>query len=62
MDWFLYDADLHHEKVNLFQANVPLMEKQGGWFLLAKCVKNMVMDLHLYLKCQSSTGVFHTFR
>ena len=25
---------------NLFQANVPLMEKPGGWFLLAKCVKN----------------------
>ena len=23
-----------------FQANVPLMEKPGGWFLLAKCVKN----------------------
>ena len=26
--------------VKLFPANVPLMEKPGGWFLLAKCVKN----------------------
>ena len=26
--------------LNLFVANVPLMEKPGGWFLLAKCVKN----------------------
>ena len=26
--------------VNPFQANVPLMKKQGGWFLLVKCVKN----------------------
>ena len=26
--------------INPFQANVPLMEKPGEWFLLAKCVKN----------------------
>ena len=25
---------------NPFQANVPIMEKTGSWFLLAKCVKN----------------------
>ena len=24
-------------------------------------VKMQVIDLHLYLKCHSSTGVFHTF-
>ena len=31
------------EHCNIFnphQANVPLMEKPGGWFLQAKCVKN----------------------
>ena len=28
--------------INPFQANVPLMEKPGGWFLLAKCVKNIL--------------------
>ena len=26
--------------INPFPANVPIMEKPGGWFLLAKCVKN----------------------
>ena len=25
MDWFLYDRDLHHERVNPFQANVPFL-------------------------------------
>ena len=25
MDWFLYDRDLDHEKVNPFQANVPIL-------------------------------------
>ena len=24
MDWFLYDRDLHHERVNPFGANFPL--------------------------------------
>ena len=42
--------------VNPFLTNAPFMEKPGSWFLLAKC------DLHLYLKCHSSIGVFHTFR
>ena len=23
---------------NTIQANVPILEKSGGWFLLAKCV------------------------
>ena len=25
MDWFLYDRDLHHQRVNSFQANVPFL-------------------------------------
>ena len=41
------------------------MDKPGGWFVLAKCLKNTcgreVQDLHLYLKCHSSTRVFQTF-
>ena len=63
------------EHCNIFnphQANVPLMEKPGGWFLQAKCVKNtcervtfyikmQVIDLHLYLNCHFATGFFHTF-
>ena len=40
------------ENVNQISTNVPFMEKPGSWFLLAKC------DLHLYLKCHSSAGVF----
>ena len=41
--------------VNPFSANAPFVEKQGTCFLVSKC------DLHLYLKCHSFTGVFHTF-
>ena len=26
---------------NPFSTNVPLMDKPGGWFLLAKCLKNI---------------------
>ena len=43
----------------------------SSWVLLAKCLKNAcgrltlnedaVIDLHLYLKCHSSTGIFQTF-
>ena len=43
-------------EVNPFQANVPLMEKPGGWFLLAKCVKNTcgrVKKMALFHKCFS---------
>ena len=29
-----------YEKVNQFQANVPLMEKPSACFLLTKCMKN----------------------
>ena len=31
----------YEKYVNPFQANVSLMEKPGGWFLLTKCVKNV---------------------
>ena len=41
-----------------FSTNVPLKDKPGRWFLLAKCWKNTcgtVTDvLHLYLKCHSN--------
>ena len=40
---------------NPFSANVPFMETHGSYFLLSKC------EMHLYFKCHSSTGVFHTF-
>ena len=30
----------YNYQVNPFPANAPLMEKPGGWFLLAKYVKN----------------------
>ena len=26
--------------INPFSANVPIMDKPGSWFLLAKCLKN----------------------
>ena len=26
--------------INLFSTNVPLTDKPGSWFLLAKCLKN----------------------
>ena len=26
--------------INPFSTNVPLMDKPGSWFLLAKCLKN----------------------
>ena len=55
-----------------FQANVPLMEKPGVWFLLTKCMKNtclrvtlyvkmQVDEFHVYLKCHFFTAVFYTF-
>ena len=58
--------------VKPFSTNVPPMQKPGRRFFLAKCVKNncgratfyvkmQVDDLHLYLKCHSSTGVLQTF-
>ena len=47
--------------INPFSTNVPLMWKPDSWFLLAKCLKRSVDDLHPYLKCHSSTGVFQTF-
>ena len=64
--------DSNNMVLNLFSTNVPLTDKPGNWFLLAKCLKNtcgrvtfsvkmQVIDLHLYLKCHSSTGVFQTF-
>ena len=59
-----------------FSTNVPIMDKPGSWFLLAKCLKNTcgrsdilrkdagkkmrVDELHFYLKCHSST-LFQTF-
>ena len=36
------------------------MYKPGSWFLLAKYLMQ-VIDLHLYLKCQSPAGVFKHF-
>ena len=58
--------------INPFSTNVLLMQKPGSWFLLVKCLKNtcgkvtfsvkmQVDDLHLYLKCHSSTGAFQNF-
>ena len=58
--------------INPFSTNVLLMQKPGSWFLLVKCLKNtcgkvtfsvkmQVDDLHLYLKCHSSTGFFKHF-
>ena len=58
--------------LNPFSTNVPLMQKLVSCFLLAKCLRNtcgrvtflvnmQVDDLHLYLKCHSSTDVFQTF-
>ena len=58
--------------VNPFSTNVPITGKPGSLFLLAKCLKNtcgrvtflvkmQVDDLHLYVKCHSSTGVIETF-
>ena len=43
----------------LFQANVPLMEKPGGWFFLAKCVKNTCGTVTFLLK-MSLPQVFFT--
>ena len=44
MDWFLYDRDLHHEKVNdsdhsekiinWLNANVAIVQKPVNWFAL----------------------------
>ena len=54
-------------QLNLFQADVPIKEKPGGWFFLAKYEKHLwkskilSKDLHLYLRCHSSTDVFQTF-
>ena len=58
--------------INSFSTNVPIMDKPGIWFLAAKYLKNtcrrvayyvkmQVIDLHLYLKCHSSAGVFQPF-
>ena len=33
-------SSLKLQELNLFPANVPIMEKAGSWFLLAKCVKD----------------------
>ena len=57
---------------NLFSPNIPFIDKPGSWFLLAKRVKNtcgrvtflvkvQVTDLHIYLKCLSSTRIFDMF-
>ena len=40
------------KKINPFQANVPSMEKPGGWSLLAKCVKNTYGRVTFYVKMQ----------
>ena len=37
---------------NPFQANVLLIEKPGGWFLLAKCIKTPVEEWHFASKNQ----------
>ena len=58
--------------INPFSINVPFMQKPCSWFLIAKRLKNFcgrvtfyikmhVDDMHRYLKCHSSTGVFQTF-
>ena len=68
----LIEVNLYKSLLNPFSTNVPLMQKPGSWFLVAKCLKNtcgrltfwvkmQVVGLHLYLKCHSSTGVFQTF-
>ena len=58
--------------VNPFSTNVPFIDKSGSWILLANYLRNtygrvtfyvkmQIIDLHLYLKCHSSTDVFQTF-
>ena len=37
----LVKAKMYRGYLNPFPANVPIMEKTGSWFLLAKCVKNI---------------------
>ena len=57
---------------NPVSTNVLLIWKPGSQILLTKFLKNtfervtfvvkmQVIDLHLYLKCHLSTGVFQTF-
>ena len=69
--WGMRMKDMNF-KINPFLTNIPLTDKPGSLFSLAKCLENtcgwvtfsvkmQVMDLHLYLKCHSSTGVFQTF-
>ena len=52
--------------------DISFTEKPGNWYPVAKCVKNtcerkifqanmQVLDLYLYSKCHSSTGVFKLF-
>ena len=59
-------------QTNPLLTNIPLMQKSGSWFLPEKCLKNtfgrvtfyvkvQVIDLHLYVTCHCSTGVFQTF-
>ena len=58
--------------LNPFSTNVSFTDKPGSWFLLAKCLKNtcgrvtfyvkmQFIDLHLYVKCHYSAGVFQRF-
>ena len=52
--------------VHLFNpalTSVPITDKPSSWFFPAKCLRNTCerVDLHLYLKCHSSAGVFQTF-
>ena len=32
--------EIHQNYINPFSTNVPLPDKPGSWFLLAKCLKN----------------------
>ena len=46
MDWFLYDRDLRHERVNTFLTNVPILyplKTPSGGFKMGTLVKNMLI-------------------
>ena len=62
----------YQKTLNLFAANVQLMEKPGSSCRLEKCLRNtngrltfsvktQVNDLHLFLNYHSSTSVSRTF-
>ena len=65
----VYQKHQKHHSLNDFSTKVLFLNKSGIWFLncLKKTcgrvifyVKMQAIDLHIYVKCHSSTGVFQT--